>query len=192
MGLGGIARSAGAGGAGMARRSVLIGALPHSGRWRGWLAESTDQPHLMEGLDAVARRLGGLSRRWRFDRMSTVAQPRSRAAAGVSSGRSRGTTRSASMCARPITPGARARWKRRRDDHATLVAHPGRRGDPGPGPGRAGPAVCAPGRAHPPPWRDRDHGGGVGRGRGAATGTGALSGGAGGVAHDQQPGPDLV
>ena len=54
---------------------VLIGALPHSGRWRGWLAECTDQPHLVEGLDAVARRLGGISRRWRFDRMSTVAQP---------------------------------------------------------------------------------------------------------------------
>lgn len=57
--------------------NVLIGALPHSGRWRGWLAESTDQPHLVEGLDAVARRLGGLTRRWRFDRMSTVAQPQS-------------------------------------------------------------------------------------------------------------------
>ena len=56
---------------------VLIGALPCSGRWRGWLAESTDQPHLVEGLDAVARRLGGLTRRWRFDRMSTVAQPQS-------------------------------------------------------------------------------------------------------------------
>jgi hypothetical protein len=56
---------------------VLIGALPHSGRWRGWLAESTDQPHLVEGLDAVTRRLGGLTRRWRFDRMSTVAQPQS-------------------------------------------------------------------------------------------------------------------
>jgi hypothetical protein len=26
-------------------------------------AESTDQPHLVEGLDAVTRRLGGLSRR---------------------------------------------------------------------------------------------------------------------------------
>ncbi len=57
--------------------NVLIGALPHSGRWRGWLAESTDQPHLAEGLDTVARRLGGLTRRWRFDRMSTVAQPQS-------------------------------------------------------------------------------------------------------------------
>ena len=57
--------------------NVLIGALPHSGRWRGWLTECTDQPHLAEGLDAVARRLGGLTRRWRFDRMSTVAQPHS-------------------------------------------------------------------------------------------------------------------
>jgi transposase len=56
---------------------ALIGVLPYSGRWRGWLAESTDQPHLVEGLDAVARRLGGLTRRWRFDRMSTVAQPHS-------------------------------------------------------------------------------------------------------------------
>ncbi|HEX9499151.1 MAG TPA: helix-turn-helix domain-containing protein [Mycobacterium sp.] len=56
---------------------VLIGALPASARWRGWLAESTDQPHLVEGLDAVTRRLGGLTRRWRFDRMSTVAQPQS-------------------------------------------------------------------------------------------------------------------
>jgi transposase len=56
---------------------VLLGVLPASGRWRGWLAESTDQPHLVEGLDQVVRRLGGVSRRWRFDRMSTVAQPRS-------------------------------------------------------------------------------------------------------------------
>jgi hypothetical protein len=55
---------------------VLIGSLPHSGRWRGWLAEATDQAHLVEGLDAVVRRLGGVTRRWRFDRMSTVAQPK--------------------------------------------------------------------------------------------------------------------
>lgn len=55
---------------------VLIGTLPHSSRWRVWLPEC-DQPHLAEGLDAVARRLGGLTRRWRFDRMSTVAQPQS-------------------------------------------------------------------------------------------------------------------
>jgi transposase len=54
---------------------VLLGVLPGSGRWRGWLAEATDQPHLVEGLDEVVRRLGGVSKRWRFDRMSTVAQP---------------------------------------------------------------------------------------------------------------------
>ena len=90
---------------------VLIGALPHSGRWRGWLAESTDQPHLVEGLDAVTRRLGGLSRRWRFDRMSTMAQPQS-GRLQCRLGRSRAITRSVSTCARPITHGARARWKR--------------------------------------------------------------------------------
>jgi hypothetical protein len=55
---------------------VLRRALPHSGRWRGWLAEATDQAHLVEGLDAVARRLGGITRRWRFDRMSMVAAPK--------------------------------------------------------------------------------------------------------------------
>ncbi|WP_063758713.1 Mu transposase domain-containing protein [Kibdelosporangium aridum] len=56
---------------------MLAGVLPASSRWRGWLAESTDQPHLVEGLDAVVHRLGGLTRRWRFDRMSTVANPHS-------------------------------------------------------------------------------------------------------------------
>jgi transposase len=54
---------------------VLIGALPYSGRWRGWISESIDQPHLIEGLDQVVRRLGGLTRRWRFDRMATVCHP---------------------------------------------------------------------------------------------------------------------
>ncbi len=54
---------------------VLIGSLPHSGRWRGWISESMDQPHLIEGLDQVVRRLGGVTRRWRFDRMSTVCHP---------------------------------------------------------------------------------------------------------------------
>jgi hypothetical protein len=54
---------------------VLIGALPHSGRWRGWISESIDQAHLVEGLDEVVRRLGGVTRRWRFDRMSTVCHP---------------------------------------------------------------------------------------------------------------------
>ena len=54
---------------------LLVGALSHSSRWRGMLAESEDQPHLVEALDGVVRRLGGLTRRWRFDRMTTVCHP---------------------------------------------------------------------------------------------------------------------
>lgn len=55
---------------------LLVGALSHSGRWRAVLAESEDFPHLVEAIDAVVRRLGGLTHRWRFDRMSTVCNPR--------------------------------------------------------------------------------------------------------------------
>jgi transposase len=56
---------------------LLVGALSASGLWRGVLAESEDFPHLIEALDAVVRRLGGVSRRWRFDRMATVCYPAS-------------------------------------------------------------------------------------------------------------------
>jgi hypothetical protein len=31
--------------------------------------------HLIEALDGVVRRLGGVSRYWRFDRMATVCHP---------------------------------------------------------------------------------------------------------------------
>jgi transposase len=51
---------------------LLVGALSHSGRWRGVLAENEQFPHLVEALDQVLRRLGGISDTWRFDRMSTV------------------------------------------------------------------------------------------------------------------------
>ena len=54
---------------------LLVGALAHSGRWRGHLAEAETFPHLVLGLDAVSRKLGGLTRSWRFDRMATVASP---------------------------------------------------------------------------------------------------------------------
>ena len=54
---------------------LLLGVLPHSSRWRAWLADSEDQPHLIEGLHQVATRLGGLTHRWRFDRMATVCHP---------------------------------------------------------------------------------------------------------------------
>lgn len=54
---------------------LLVGALSHSGMWRGVLCESEEQPFLVDGLDRVARALGGLTREWRFDRMSTVVSP---------------------------------------------------------------------------------------------------------------------
>lgn len=53
----------------------LLGTLSRSGRWRGHLAGSMNQAHLIEGLDQVSRNLGGLTQRWRFDRMATVVQP---------------------------------------------------------------------------------------------------------------------
>ncbi|MEV0057913.1 IS21 family transposase [Saccharopolyspora shandongensis] len=56
---------------------LLVGALAYSGRWRGVLAEAEDFAHLVEALDAVVRRLGGVTRRWRFDRMATVCSPAS-------------------------------------------------------------------------------------------------------------------
>lgn len=54
---------------------LFVGALSHSGRWRGRLAESMDQPHVIDALDRVSRELGGLSATWRFDRMATVCHP---------------------------------------------------------------------------------------------------------------------
>jgi transposase len=56
---------------------LLVGTLSHSGKGRAVLAESEDQPHLVQALDAVVRRLGGCTKLWRFDRMTTVCQPSS-------------------------------------------------------------------------------------------------------------------
>jgi len=56
---------------------LLVGALSASGKWRGVLAESEDQPYLIASLHGVCERLGGLTRRWRFDRMSAVCHPAS-------------------------------------------------------------------------------------------------------------------
>ena len=58
-----------------ANASLFVGALAHSGRWRGCLAESKDQPHTIDALDQITRSLGGLTRVWRFDRMATVCHP---------------------------------------------------------------------------------------------------------------------
>ncbi|MGH9047696.1 MAG: IS21 family transposase [Acidimicrobiales bacterium] len=55
---------------------LLLGSLPCSGKFRGFFTESEDQPHLIEAMDEVLRRLGGNARRWRFDRMATVVDPK--------------------------------------------------------------------------------------------------------------------
>ena len=54
---------------------MLVGALSQSSQARVWLAHSTDQAHLIEGIDALLRRLGGTARVWRTDRMATVINP---------------------------------------------------------------------------------------------------------------------
>lgn len=58
-----------------AKASVLVGALAHSGRFRGWFSEAEDQAHLVVGIHEILQRLGGTARRWRVDRMSTVIVP---------------------------------------------------------------------------------------------------------------------
>jgi hypothetical protein len=76
VGLGGPARPTRALGWGAAAH-LLVGALAHSGRWRGWLSASVDSPHLIDGLDRVTRALGGCTIAWRLDRMATVINPES-------------------------------------------------------------------------------------------------------------------
>ena len=56
---------------------LLVGALSHSGRWRAVLAESEDFAHLVDAIDEVVRKLGGITQVWRFDRMATVCFPSS-------------------------------------------------------------------------------------------------------------------
>ncbi len=54
---------------------LLVGALAHSSKWRGTLAPAEDQAHLIDALDKTTRKLGGLTKKWRFDRMTTVCHP---------------------------------------------------------------------------------------------------------------------
>jgi len=54
---------------------MLVGSLSYSSKSRGWLTYSMDQPHLIEGIDQVLRRLGGTAKTWRVDRMATVINP---------------------------------------------------------------------------------------------------------------------
>jgi transposase len=51
---------------------LLVGSLSHSSRSRGVFCDETDQAHTFDGIDRTCARLGGVTRRWRFDRMGTV------------------------------------------------------------------------------------------------------------------------
>lgn len=56
---------------------LLVGTFSCSGRWLGYLAPNMTRPQLIAGLDRITRQLGGVTRRWRFDRMATVCYPSS-------------------------------------------------------------------------------------------------------------------
>ena len=83
-----------------AHAHLLVGALSHSGAWRGLLCESEDQPHLVDGLDRIARALGGITRDWRFDRMATVISP----ATGKVSASFAGVAKHYGVVVRPCPP----------------------------------------------------------------------------------------
>ncbi|WP_235929035.1 IS21 family transposase [Marisediminicola senii] len=54
------------------RAYVLVGSLAHSGLWRAVISPSMDLPHLLAAMTMLLALLGGVSKSWRFDRMSTV------------------------------------------------------------------------------------------------------------------------
>jgi len=54
---------------------VLVGALSHSGRWRGVFCEQMTFGHLAGALHEVLVGLGGTARVWRVDRMATAVIP---------------------------------------------------------------------------------------------------------------------
>jgi len=54
------------------RAYVLVGSLAHSGVWRAVISPSMDLPHLLAAMTALLGLLGGVTKTWRFDRMSTV------------------------------------------------------------------------------------------------------------------------
>lgn len=54
------------------RAFVLVGSLAHSGVWRAVISPSMDLPHLLAALTTVLGLLGGVTKEWRFDRMTTV------------------------------------------------------------------------------------------------------------------------
>ena len=87
------------------------GSLPCSGKFRGVFAESEDQPHLIEAIDGVLRRLGGNARRWRVDRMATVVDPKTGIVQPSFVPGRQALRRRASSPVRPGAATARDRWR---------------------------------------------------------------------------------
>jgi hypothetical protein len=54
---------------------LLVGALSHSGRWRGVFCEQMTFGHLAGALHEILVSLGGTPRVWRVDRMATAVIP---------------------------------------------------------------------------------------------------------------------
>jgi transposase len=54
---------------------VLVGALSHSGRFRGVFCEQMTFGHLADAMHQVLVALGGTPRVWRTDRMATIVTP---------------------------------------------------------------------------------------------------------------------
>ena len=127
-----------------------------SGRWRtprggaAVLAPAEDQPHLIEALDAVVRRLGGLTHRWRFDRMATVCHPDSGRLTATFGPVAAHYAVGIAICPRASGQPQGRGGEGEPDRRAALVAHPGRRAVPGAGAGQSGP-VLRPGRRRPAP-----------------------------------------
>jgi transposase len=57
---------------------VLTGTLAHSSKTRAWVSEAKDTPHLLQGIDAVLSRLGGLTKAFRIDAMEGAVVPGTR------------------------------------------------------------------------------------------------------------------
>ena len=55
--------------------NVLVGALSHSGRFRGVFCEQMTFGHLAGAMHEILVALGGTARVWRTDRMATVVSP---------------------------------------------------------------------------------------------------------------------
>ena len=54
------------------RADVLVGSLAHSGVWRAVISPSMDLPHLLAAMTVLRGLLGGVTKSWRFDRITTV------------------------------------------------------------------------------------------------------------------------